>query len=141
MGKCVANLRLISRVFIRVILSVVFAGIFYTGWMAVAITALKSGSNSIVLKTIIWFAAPVVTATGFATGVAIFELFLVSRDKSKFLNIFKWSLIGCAIGAGAVVWFGPMLIVFGMFLFGTVSVAIREVVKLRKDKRNIFSDS
>ena len=61
--------------------------------------------------------------------------------KSKFLNIFKWSLIGCAIGAGAVVWFGPMLIVFGMFLVGMVSVALREIISLRRYKRNVSCDS
>ena len=130
------NIRLLCGVFIRVIVSAVFAGIFYTGWMAVAITALKSGINSIVLKAIIWLTAPVVTALGFTTGVFIFEL-LPGTRKSKFLNIFKWSLAGCAIGAGTVVWFGPMLIVFGMFLVGTASVALREIIRLRRNKRNI----
>jgi len=57
----------------------------------------------------------------------------LSAKAGKFLNIFKWSLAGCAIGAGSVVWFGPMLIVFGMFLVGTASVALREVVRIRKE--------
>ena len=127
------NIRLLCGVFIRVIVSAVFAGIFYTGWMAVAITALKSGINSIVLKAIIWLTAPVVTALGFTTGVFIFELLPETR-KSKFLNIFKWSLAGCAIGAGFVVWFGPMLIVFGMFLIGTAGIALREFVIIKRRK-------
>lgn len=109
--------------------------------MAVAIPVLKlapsevEGSElySLFLKAIIWLAAPVVTALGFTTGVFIFEL-LPGTRKSKFLNIFKWSLIGCAIGAGTVVWFGPMLIVFGMFVIGTVSVALREFVIIKKMK-------
>jgi hypothetical protein len=142
------KLRPLCGVFIRVILSVVFAGIFYTGWMAVAIPVLKlvpskvegSRISIIVLKTIVWLAAPVVTALGFTAGVFIFELLQRTR-KSKFLNIFKWSLAGCAIGAGAVVWFGPMLIVFGMFLVGTASVALREIIRLRRDKRNVSCDS
>ncbi len=135
------NLRPLCGIFIRVILSVVFTGIFYIGWMAVAIPAFKlvlnevegSGLDSLILKALIWLAAPLTTAAGFATGVAIFELFPGTR-KSKFLNIFKWSLIGCAIGAGAVVWFGPMLIVFGMFLIGTASIALRELVRIKKTK-------
>jgi hypothetical protein len=127
------KLRLLCRVFIRVVLSVIFAGIFYTGWMAVAIPVLQLGISSIVLTTIIWVTAPLVTAAGFATGVVISKLFLRSGEKSKFLNIFKWSLAGCAIGAGSVVWFGPMLIVFGMFLVGTASVALREIVRIRKE--------
>jgi len=127
------NLRPLCGVFIRVILSVVFAGIFYIGWMAVAIAEFRSGLDSLFLKAIIWLAAPVVTALGFTTGVFIYEL-LPGTGKSKFFNIFKWSLAGCAIGAGSVVWFGPMLIVFGMFLVGTASVAIRETVRIRKER-------
>ena len=129
------NLRPLCGVFVRVILSVVFAGIFYIGWLAVAILALKSENAGTVLKAIIWLTAPLITAFGFATGVLIFELFPGTGEKSKFLNIFKWSLIGCAIGAGSVVWFGPMLIVFGMFLIGTASIALREIVRIKKQNK------
>lgn len=125
------NRRFLLGLFGRVVLSLVFAGIFYTGWLAVAIAVHKSGLDSLVLKVLVWLSAPVVTAAGFAVGVAIFELLPHTR-RSKFGNIFKWSLIGCAIGAGIVVWFGPMLIVFGMFALGTTSVAIRELVKFRE---------
>ena len=127
------NLRPLCGVLIRVILSVVFAGIFYTAWLAITIPALKSGLDSLILKAIIWLAAPLTTAAGFATGVAIFELF-PGTSKSKFLNIFKWSLIGCTIGAGSVAWFGPMLIVFGMFLAGTASITLREIIRLQGRK-------
>lgn len=130
------KLGLLCGVFIRVILSVIFSGIFYTGWMAVAIPVLKSENYSILLKAIIWLAAPVVTALGFTTGVFIFEL-LPGTRKSKFLNIFKWSLAGCAIGAGTVVLFGPMLIVFGMFTLGTVAIAVRETLIIRKASKNV----
>jgi hypothetical protein len=81
-----------------------------------------------------WLSAPVATATGFATGIAIFE-HLTGASKTRFFRLFKWPMIGCAIGAGAVYWFGPMLIVFGMFAAGTASVALREVMlSFRKDK-------
>lgn len=140
-GSPYMNIRTLCGVFIRVVLSVIFSGIFYTAWMAVFIAEFRlvpseaegSGLDSILLKTILWLAAPVVTALGFATGVFIFEL-LPGTRKSKFLNIFKWSLAGCAIGAGSVVWFGPMLIVFGMFLVGTASIALREFVIIKKTK-------
>ena len=130
------NVRMLSRIVIRVIISVVFAGIFYTGWMAIAIPVLKTENTGIILKTVIWLAAPVVTALGFTTGVFIFEL-LPDTGKSKFLNIFKWSLAGCAIGAGSVILFGPMLIVFGMFTLGTVAIAIRETLIIRKASKSI----
>ena len=48
--------------------------------------------------------------------------------KTRFFHILLWPLSGCAVGAGVVYWFGPMLIVFGMFAAGTASVIIREVV-------------
>ncbi len=133
------NIRPIGGLLVRVIISVVFAGIFYTGWMAVFIAEFRSGLDSILLKAILWLAGPIVTALGFATGIAISELFPGSGEKSKFINIFKWSLAGCAIGAGTVVWFGPMLIVFGMFVVGTASIVLREIIRIRKEQRNVSS--
>jgi hypothetical protein len=127
------NHRFLLGLFGRVVSSLVFAGIFYTGWMAVAIAVYKSGLDSFALKVLVWLSPPVVTAAGFAVGVAIFELLPHTR-KSKFGNIFRWSLIGCAIGAGIVVWFGPMLIVFGMFALGTASVALRDLMIAGKQK-------
>ena len=44
-------------------------------------------------------------------------------------------MIGCALGAVAVIWFGPMLIVFGMFVAGTASIALREMVSFSESKR------
>ncbi len=116
--------------FIKAVVSLVFAGIFYIGWMTVAIPIFKSGAG-VVARGICWLSAPVVTAVGFATGVVIAERVTKAR-KSKFLDILIWPLIGCAIGAGAVWWIGPMLIVFAMFAVGTVSVAVREVVLSEK---------
>ena len=52
----------------------------------------------------------------------------LSTSKSKFLATFKWTLIGCTLGAAAVVYFGPMLIVFGMFAAGTASMVVRELL-------------
>jgi len=84
---------------------------------------------------ILWLVAPVVTATGFATGIAIVE-HLTRMSKTKFLRIFIWPMIGCAIGAGAVYWHGPMLIVFTMLAAGTASIALREVILSIKKQGN-----
>lgn len=43
---------------------------------------------------------------------------------------------GCAIGGGIVWGFGPMLIVFGMFAIGTLSVVLHEVARIRKEAVN-----
>jgi hypothetical protein len=113
----------------RVLISLVFAGFFYVFWMAVAITALKSGSGKLVMG-FLWIIAPLVTAAGFTIGIGLFD-FAVRQSRPEFWKIYKWPLVGCIIGAAAVFPFGPMLIVFGMFVLGTLSVILREVM-LRK---------
>ncbi len=119
-------------ILVRVALSVIFGGIFYTGWMAIAIPILKSESGSPVVKAVIWILAPILTGLGFAAGVKIFEL-LPATYKSRFLETYKWCLAGCAIGGGILWLFGPMLIVFGMFAAGTMSVVLHEAVRIRKE--------
>lgn len=119
----------------RVGLSVLFAGVFYTGWMAVAIPTIKSGFGGLVVKIIFWILAPIVTGLGFALGPKIFESLLPAANKSSFWTTYKWSLASCAIGGGVVCMFGPMLIVFGMFAAGTLSVILREVARVRKESR------
>jgi lysylphosphatidylglycerol synthetase-like protein (DUF2156 family) len=115
--------------FVRVIISVIFAGIFYTGWMFIAIPVLKSGHSF--AKALCWLSAPVVTASGFACGIAIFEL-LPGTRKSKTRDIILWPLAGCVIGAAVVFYFGPMLIVFAMFALGTAGILIKEIVSIKK---------
>ncbi len=87
---------------------------------------------------LLWPLAPVFTAAGFAAGILVLER-ITGRGNTKFLPIFIWPLVGCAIGAIAVYWFGPMLIVFGMFVCGSLAMTIREVVlrvKSIRDKLN-----
>ncbi len=121
-------------VLVRVALSVIFAGIFYIGWLAIAIPTLKSGLGGlfVFVKAVIWILAPIVTGLGFAVGIKIFEL-LPYTDKTSFWEHYKWCLAGCAIGGGILWLFGPMLIVFGMFSAGTVSVVLHEAVRIRKE--------
>jgi hypothetical protein len=123
------------KAFLRVASSLLCAGVFYVGWMAVFIPAFKTGSP--VLQGIGWVSAPVVTAAGFAAGIWIAERLIRTR-KTRFSPIFVWPLAGCVVGAGAVFWFGPMLIVFGMFFAGTASVILRDVLVAGKGVRNRF---
>jgi len=130
----IVDCRYILGAFARIILSAVFAGIFYVAWLAVALPVFKSGAPSVV-RAILWLLAPVTTALGFTAGVVIFEM-LPGTRKSKILDILKWPLIGCTIGAGVVFGFGPMLIVFGMFAAGTAGIVLRETIEcIRKNKR------
>jgi len=127
------NLKCFFGLFIRIIVSVILAGIFYTGWLAVAIPVLKSGH--LFAKALCWLLAPVVTAAGFAAGIAIFEL-LPGTRKSKPRDIILWPLAGCAIGAAVVFFFGPMLIVFAMFALGAAGILTKETISIKKQLTN-----
>ena len=119
------NLRYLWGVLAKVAASVLFAGVFYFVWMATFLFTIKL--DNFAVELILWIVAPVVTAVGFAAGIAVFER-LSNRSRTRFLHIYRWPLMGCIIGAGVVYWFGPMLIVFGMFATGTASVVLREVI-------------
>ena len=129
----------------RVALSVIFAGIFFIGWLVFAILTFRSGFGgkaafgSLIVRSIItsliWILAPILTGLGFAVGSKIFEL-LSATGKTSLWKNYMWCFIGCAIGFGIVWPFGPMLIVFGMFVTGTISVVLHEVVRIRKEARN-----
>ncbi len=121
-------IKILLGVLARVALSVLLAGIFYIGWMAIAIPTIKSGFGGLIVKVTLWVLAPIATGLGFAMGPKIFE-FLPTTNKGKFWKTYKWCLAGCAIGGGVFWLFGPMLIVFGMFLAGTLSIVMYEVVK------------
>ena len=108
------SLKSLLGVLVRVTLSVFFAVVFYTGWMAVAIPTVKSGFGGVGVKVVIWVLAPVLTGLGFAVGLKIFELF-PGVEKGSFWITYKRYLLVCAIGGGVGFAFGPMLIVFGMF--------------------------
>ncbi len=116
------------RQFLKVASSTLCAGVFYFLWMGAFLVL--SDRAGVVVRRIFWVLAPVVTAGGFAVGLAFTER-LSGPTKTPFVRIFIWPLAGCAVGAAVVYWFGPMLIVFGMFLFGTASVVLREAVLLR----------
>jgi hypothetical protein len=120
------------KTLVRAALSLLCAGLFYIAWLAAFL--LTTEADSAVANAIRWLSSPVVTAAGFAAGIAISER-LTGVRKTPFLRIFLWPLVGCAVGAGAVYWFGPMLIVFGMFAAGWASIVIREVVMYVASKR------
>jgi hypothetical protein len=126
------NRKCFFGLFVRIIISVIFAGIFYTGWMAIAIPVLKSGPSF--AKVLCWLSAPVVTASGFAAGIAIFEL-LPGTRKSKRRDIILWPLASCSIGAAVVFFFGPMLIVFAMFALGTAGILTKEIISIKNQFR------
>ena len=125
------GLRYLRGALIRMLSSLLCAGIFYFAWMAAFLLVVQLGLA--MLEAVLWLLAPVMTAAGFAVGMALLER-LTRTARTKFVRVFVWPLIGCMIGAGVVYWFGPMLIVFGMFAAGTVSMVLREVVEFSGSK-------
>ncbi len=115
---------------LHIIVSTAFSGVFYVGWMAMAIPALKS-EYGILIKGLVWILAPVITSLGFWVGIFIVDLLSFSQ-KPKFWEVYRFPLIGCSVGAAIVVPFGPMLIVFGMFGLGGLSIIIREIKYVRE---------
>jgi hypothetical protein len=110
-------------VLIKLASSILGAAVCYLGWLAVFL--LTDQWDSAVWALALWLLAPVVTAIGFAAGVVLVERRMV-HDRALFWRVYPWPLIGCALGAGVVYSFGPMLIVFGMFAAGTACVVLRE---------------
>ncbi len=113
------------KIVLKFTFSTISACIFYIAWLFLFLSLYEL--NIFIINIFGWLTALIITALGFAVGLKIFEL-RVRDKKTKLLNIYLWSLVGCIIGALVVVWFGPMLIVFGMFMFGLISIILREVV-------------
>ena len=111
----------------RIATSTLFGGLFYSIWLSVF---LLSSPDRALIETILWLVAPLATAIGFTSGIMFFDHFF--RNASlPFIRLISWPLVGCIFGALVVYWFGPMLIVFSMLAFGTISVAAREVFSAR----------
>jgi hypothetical protein len=121
------NLGKLWDALVTILASSLGGGAFYVAWMAVFLMAQVNHSA---LNAVLWLMAPVATGTGFALGVVAIER-LRSRGATPFWRILVWPLAGCALGAGAVYWLGPMLIVFGMLAAGAASITLREALRLR----------
>ena len=119
------DLRYLRNVVVRLLLSAQCAGATYFVWLGGFI--LSKDYTGPVIRGIFWLTAPVVTAIGFAVGIVIHQR-LAHLAGTSFIRILIWPLVGCTIGAAAIYWYGPMLIVFGMFAAGTASIALRELL-------------
>jgi hypothetical protein len=116
---------------VRVTLALLGAGLFFLAWLALFL--LTRDVVHPALHALRWLLGPAVTAVGFTAGLALGER-ITRVQTTRFWRILLWPLAGCALGAGAVYWFGPMLIVFGMFAGGTASVVLREGVRYVQGK-------
>lgn len=113
---------------VRVAVSTLCAGFFYAVWLGAFLSLRPSLGDS--LMVVFWPAAPFVTAAGYAFGLGLIRPGERPR-RDSFLPSFIWALLGCGAGAAVVFPFGPMLIVFGMFVLGSLTVAGRELLLAR----------
>ena len=125
------NRQVLNRLLVKTLVSILGAGVTYFVWMGVFL--LVSPFDNAILEGIMWVSAPIATAAGFTVGIILMERRAGERSAS-YLRIFVWPLFGCIAGAVSVYPFGPMLIVFGMFVVGTVNVVAREARMYRKRK-------
>jgi hypothetical protein len=113
---------------LKTTVSLLLGGVCYSVWLAVFLLAVKSEHS--VAQGALFFLAPLVTAAGFAAGIAVVE----RRGGFDLPGMFGWPLIGCVIGSVSVYLYGPMLIVFTMLAGGTLGVIIREFIFFRKTR-------
>ena len=121
-----------SRV-LRIAISVLGGGAFYFSWMSLFLVTADLRSQA--LRTVLWLLAPLITATGFAVGSVLFGR-VAHTDNVGFRHAYLWAFLGCALGALAAYPVGPMLIVFGMLMLGTLSMSLREVLLAKRRRRN-----
>jgi hypothetical protein len=121
---------------IRVVGGLLGGGILYSLWLALY---LGVGRGRGLIEAVLWLLAPIVTAIGFAGGVVLAARWMTRRPAgpadqgtragrmaTTFWRVLPWPLVGCAIGALAIYWYGPMLIVFTMFMGGVLALTVRE---------------
>jgi len=113
----------------RFVVSVLFGAVFYVAWMALFLVC--SAYCSPLLRGLLWILAPIVTGLGFFAGAALFIHFC-RLPHPPLQHLYLYPLIGCSIGAAVVFPFGPMFIVFGMCLLGSLSILLFELVDFRR---------
>lgn len=113
----------------RFVTSVLFGTAFYLGWMALFLVC--SPQRSPLFRGLLWILAPILTSLGFFAGAALF-IRLRRLPHPPLRRLYLYPLTGCSIGAAVVFPFGPMLIVFGMCLLGSLSIALFELVDFRR---------
>ena len=124
------SLKVLWRLVFKVVVSLAGGILFHLLWLVLFLLVFGSGGQA--PQPVLWLLAPAVTAAGFTVGAAALEP--AARTRRGFPRLLIWPLVGCAVGAGAVYRFGPMLIVFGMLAAGTLSVLLREILSLSRSQ-------
>ncbi len=106
---------------LRLVISVLTGTAFHALWVVAFIFAASRGASDM-FRGILWLAAPVVGAAGFASGLTL--MWRDGRRTAGFALTFGKILSGCAIGAGLMSPIGPMFVGFGLLAGGALAAAI-----------------
>jgi hypothetical protein len=104
------------RFAIRFTIAVVLGGMLHVAWVTLVILGRSLGASG-TARDALWLAGPIVTAAGYATGLAI-RVRGASTVKRRFLQVFVVVLIGCAFGAIVGRPLGPMFVGLGALAAG-----------------------
>ena len=115
--------------FTKLFLSFLFGVVAYVLWLAAFL--LLAGWDGGTVGALLWLAAPAVTALGFTVGISYYNRWSGAEPES-FRRVFVWPFVGCTLGAIAVYWLGPMLIVAGLLVAGLLGTVAREFVARRR---------
>ena len=113
----------------RFAVSVVSGAAFYLAWMAVFLVSRPC--HSPLFRGLLWILAPIATGLGFSAGAALFVRFR-HLDHLPLRRLYGYPLTACSVGAAVVFPLGPMLIVFGMCLLGSLAMLLFEVADFRR---------
>jgi hypothetical protein len=91
---------------VRLAVALPIGVLFHVGWVAMFILGASLGAAG-VARGALWACAPIMTATGFATGLAV-PLRGAIRLEPTFWRLLTLELIGCTVGAIAGAPVGPM---------------------------------
>ena len=108
---------------LRVAAAVLVGAAFHAAWVVLVIFASSRGASGFV-RAVVWFAAPIVTATGLAAGFTLLGRRKV-RHRTTFARAFLTALVGSAIGAALGSPIGPMFVGMGVLGGGASAIAVR----------------
>ena len=118
---------------LRLAASLIAAGASYFAWLAIFLSVRLNAPPW--LGATFWLLTPVVTATGFAAGMAHAEHWTHAPERPQSWVVL-FPLVACVLGAAIVYPFGPMLIVFGMCGLGAAAMGLLELLRAARDKRS-----
>jgi hypothetical protein len=127
------------RCAIRLAIAAVLGGMLHVVWVTLVILGGSLGASGIV-RGALWLAGPIMTAAGYAAGLAI-RVRGAPTVERRFSHVFVVVLIGCAVGAIVGRPIGPMFFGLGVLAAGgltALALVIRDAPRRPETLRGGF---